>query len=716
MARNADIEQLKQGQSGSPPAGSDPAAAAGQAAPDTPTDQPATVSVGQKTAAEEKDAAQAEAPGAVADPDAASDIVVTARRPGTEVKIDRIVYDIQTGDDGASLNTTDVLRKLPGVVVTASNGVSIRGGANVGFLIDGKPARRSIALAIPASQIERVELVTNPSAEFDADSEALINLVLKKKAKRGWTGAASGKLDTLGGYRAGVDVAHGGDVWTFNGTLSARTLPGRTKTTRATSYAGPVDGYTSQLTQVDERSTFRQLSAQGRLEGKLSETDSVSLTAGTNYNRNPQNSAVTDRFFGADDPAEDRYARRIAFDGFYPYASASYESLVKNDRRITASLNAYAGQSREERQFSGALNALLNDRLGFSFLEGKLELEKTLAAKTMVDAGLVVSRNRVVDQLLLNGFSGIDQSQQGDFRFTRLSYAAYATLQSTIAGIDIKPGLRLERLDQDLNDAFAAIPGFRQATRLLPSLHLSKKIGAKNTLNASYSARLEKPDATSLNPFLRYSAQFQAERGNPFLRPTTKNQFEISHTRESPKLFLTQTLFYRSTRDDVNSYIFLADNGAAVTSYVNLGSSTSYGYSLTTKHMIQRGLTVSLGADLYHRKIVAPLSLDAYGSIAYTGFDANLNAEYSPTKVDSLTLTASYASKTFTLGQSLQPEISSDLQYSHTFGNKMTITVNLIDIGVPQRLSTRFRSPNLSGTESVFRASRLLRIGLAKPF
>lgn len=715
VAQVDSAAQTRNGQSGSPSRVRDPAAGAGQAAPDTTSDRSSTSIADENLTADDQNSGQAEAP-ADAVANASPDIVVTARRSGTEVKIDRIVYDIQTGPDGASLDAADVLRKLPGVAVSASNGVTVRGGASVDFLIDGKPVRRNIALAIPASQIERVELVTNPSAEFDAGSEALINLILKKNADVGWTGTASGKLDTFGGYRAGVDLAHGGDVWTFNGAVSVRNLPGRTKTTRALSYLVPVGPYTSLLTQIDERSTFRRLSAQGKLDGRLSDTDSVSLTAGANYNQNPQDSGVTERFLGTGSPVEDRYARHIGFDGFYPYASASYESVVKDDRRITASFNAYAGQSREKRQFSGALDALLDDRLGFSFLESKLDFEKTLAAHAVVNTGLVLSRNRVVDRLLLSGFSGIGQVQQGDFRFTRRSYAAYVTLQFTLAGLDFKPGLRLEHFDQDLKDAVVAIPSLHQATRLLPSLFLSKKIDAKNTFKASYTARFEKPDATNLNPFVRYSSQFQAEQGNPLLRPTTKNQLEISHTRESPKLFLTQTLFYRSTRDDVNSYVFLADNDVAVTSSVNLGSSTTYGYSMSVRHTIQKGLSINLGADLYHKKIVAPLSLDAYGSIAYTGFSTNLHVEYSPTKADSFAITASYASKTFTLGQSLRPEISSDLQYSHTFANKMTLTVNAIDIGVPQRLSTRFRSPGLSGTESVFRASRLLRIGLAMPF
>lgn len=716
MAQADGATQPGKGRSGSPSGGRDPAAGAGQAAQVGASDPPPTSSADENLAADEQPSAQAEAPEAVADPDASPDIVVTARGSGNQVKIDRIVYDVQTGPDGASLDTGDVLRRLPGVVVSASNEVSIHGGASVDFLVDGKPVRRNIALAIPASQIERVELVTNPSAEFDASSEAVINLILKKNADAGWTGTASAKLDTFGGYRAGVDLAHGGDVWTFNGALSVRSLPGRSKTTRAISYAVPADDITGLLTRIDERSTFQRLSAQGKLNGRLSNTDSVSLTAGANYSRNPQKGVVVERFVGSGSPAEDRYFRRVGFEGFYPYASASYESLVKDDRRISASFNAYAGRSREERRFSGALEALLDERLRFSFLEGKLELEKTLAAHATVNMGLVLSRNRVVDRLLLSGFSGFGEIQEGDFRFTRRSYAAYVTLQFALAGINFKPGLRLERFDQALNDGFAPIPGFRQATRLLPSLHLSKKIDPKNTLSASYTARFEKPDATNLNPFVRYSSQFQSERGNPFLRPPTKNQFEFVHAHEGSKLFLTQTLYYRNTRDDINSYVFLDDNDVAVTSSVNLGSSTSYGYSMSIKQTIRRGLSINLGGDLYHKKIVAPLSLDAYGSIAYTGFNTNLYAEYAPNKVDSFTFTVSYASKTFTLGQSLRPEISSDLQYSHIFKNKMTLTVNLIDFGVPQRLTTRFRSPGLSGTESVFRASRLLRIGLATPF
>ena len=646
-----------------------------------------------------------------------SEITITARRGGATVKIDRTVYDVATRKDAASLSTVDILKRLPSVFVDPSKKVTIRGDSNVGFLLDGKPVRRDIALGLPASQIAAVEVLTNPSAEFDASNGALVNLILKTSAPSEWKGSLSGKLDGLGGYESGVSATHGGPNWTFVGSLRSELVPLRDRAVREARFdVTKPGGYGRQLSEQRDRGYFLSNSVNLKSVRTFSDTVSFSLVFGARLNEMPNKGSNSETFIGSGKVQKKTYQLDSSFRGQYPYVYLTYQSEKENDYNLTAQLSGAAGTDRARTDIIGPETFQIIDHSVFNYIEASLDYEKTLNNSNLIAAGFVASSNHSSDHKYYLGYRWPGQAPQDDFAFNRHAYATYVTYQATIAGIGVKPGLRFESFSQDLNSGSGAIDAVKTFNKFFPSVHLSKALNEHHKIKASATLRTELVDALMLVPSAKYLSPYLIEQGNPGLRPPTKRQFEISHDYEDKALSFTQAVYFRDTKNEVSDLTTLRSDGVTVISRTNLGSSSAYGYSANIKNTFFSKLTVSYDFDIFNKKISAPLAFNQFQDRSGTVLTSKLNLEYKPNKADLFGVDVSYNSKENNLGI-VNPETwTSDIQYSHNFANDVSLTVNLLNIGLPQTLTSQFKSPGFSGSKNLRHPNALLRIGLSRSF
>jgi hypothetical protein len=245
---------------------------------------------------------------------------------------------------------------------------------------------------------------------------------------------------------------------------------------------------------------------------------------------------------------------------------------------------------------------------------------------------------------------------------------------------------------------------------------LSKALDKYNTIRASFTQRTVVPDAIEYNPFRKYDSPYFAEEGNPFLKPASKNQAELSEAYEKDPFSFIQTLYYRDTKNDVNGYSFLGNDGVTVMSYANLGTSNAYGYNLTFKNTISKRIQITYDLDIFHTDITAPESLNQYQSLRYNSFNSDWELDYNYNKQNQITANITYAGKNYTLGLMNPAAWTSDLKYTHALDNKLSLTIELVNGAVPQTLTSRFFGPGFSGFQRVYQASQLIRIGLAKSF
>lgn len=652
-----------------------------------------------------------------APPEDQSDIVVTARRRETTERIDRTVYEIKTGPEAASSSTIDVLKRLPGVTVGASGRASIRGGARVSYLVDGKPVRLDIALAVPASQIARVEIIANPSSEFDSGSEALINLILKRNASAGWSGAVSGKGDSLGGVRTGLDFARGGGAWTLNGNLSFQSAPLRTRILRETEFLSTTGPAFIQTLDVDNRTTRSRLSGQVKLARGSDTGNKTNIVIGSSFSRVPQRENLIEVVRLAGVETESELRRNAYFRGTYPFANLSAERNLGGGFNLQPSLNVFAGKSLDRRRTEGRWNLLAAENLSFIFIEPGVTVVKSTKSGRIA-AGVTFSTNPVTSRLRASGTApgsgAIEESST--FEFNRNQYALFATYEGKLFGLDFKPALRFEQITQSFSDGSGSIDGVRSLHRILPSLHISGKIDKENSFKASVTTRTEKPDALNLNPSRRFISPFFVEQGNPFLVPSTKRLFDITHVYERKNLSARQSVYFRDTKDDISRYVFSDDTGLTTSSFTNLGSSKTYGYSASLKIGLIKDLQVGAGIDVFHKRLVAPTTLETLGSISFTGINANGTAEFTIDDKSSISAQFTYEGRTLDLGVEIPSFMTSEIQYNRKLTKRVSLNILLADFGVPLERTGRFYGVNLNGSERSRRSSRLIRIGLASTF
>jgi ferric enterobactin receptor len=649
--------------------------------------------------------------------EASQEIVVTARSKGPDIKIDRVVFEIEAKSDAASLTTIDVLRKLPGLIVDSSRRILFRGGANVGFLIDGKSSRRDVALTIPASQIARVELISNPPADYDSDVDALINIILKKDAELGLSGSVSGKLDTLSGYRSGVNLNYGGKAWTFNSSLSARVEPEPGTRLRQFDYNTlQPGGFNSQTLITKERQSFRQISGQGKLVGRLSDNKTLSLVFGASLNKNPQRNTGI-RTVRSSDLSLDRPFTRVSnFRGFYPYATITYESGKDDESYFKSSIDGTLGRSDEIRRLFEVSPQLFSQDIEFSFVEASIERRKKFNNKSAYLIGAKVSNNSVNENLLLSGFSGPNQNQSNDYRFNRNIYSIYFTYETTALGIGIKSGIRFENVDQTIRNEFGRVQGDRGSTFILPSLNLAYEVDKKSTLKASFTTRVEKPDALNLNPFEKFFNSFQVESGNPFLKPSEKRQLELSFDYQSKKFNLNSALYYRDTNKDFVKTIFLDRDGIIKSSFVNLGSSDTYGYNGNIKVRLNKKIDMLFDLDLFIKNLFVPISQSLFEDVSFIGLNSTLSADYNIDNNNTISAKLTYTGSTSELNLLNSDAWASEISYGRKFAKGFSLSVAAVNFFVPTRTSARFAGSDFTGFDKIDRDLRLIRIGISKEF
>lgn len=649
----------------------------------------------------------------------APDIVVTAQKRAVEETIDRTVYNIAASPDAASSSTLEVLKRLPGVFVGPSGGVTIRGGAKVSYLVDGKPTRREIAEAISAGQIERVEVIANPPAEYDSSSGALINIVLKRNAKAGWSGTTSGSIDTLGGYRAGVDLALGTPSWKFNGSLSYFSSPLESNISRTTNFS-PTPSSNSisrQVLDVEDQRTTERLGFQLKAFRKSSNDNNTSILFGGSYNRIPETQNVLQTVQGGTGASASSLSRLINFNGFYPYATISLTRRLTNNLGMDLGLQINRGNSQQDRITSGDISQIVVDHIAFTYVEPSLKISRKVGAGSL-SVGFAYSFNPVSERLSIGSGLPTDLPTTSAFNFetNRKIFSTYIQYEGNIYGIGFKPSLRYESITQNFSNFDTDVAGLRHIGLLLPSLNLSKKINDNSTLKASLTFKTERPDGLDLNPFVQVISPFYVKTGNPFLRPSVKRQADLSYVYEKKGTSLSQTVYYRSSKDDI-SRVLLTDSALLTTeSFANLGSSQTYGYNANAKGNLSKDVQYGIGFDIFHRDLVAPTPLAELGRVEFTSVNANGTLDFKIDAQTSLSSQLTYVGPVSDISVTTPRYLNSELRIRRDLGHRITASLLLADVGVPLERVGQFNGLNLNGTERTRQKTRLVRMTIAKTF
>lgn len=570
------------------------------------------------------------------------EVMVQGQRALVEERVDRTVYHAEQDHTTQGGDATDVLRRVPLLNVDLNGNVSLRGSTNIKVLINNKPSTisaTSLADALkqlPADQIKTVEVITSPSAKYDAEgSGGIINIITKQDELQGKSlslttsaGLRSASLGLNGSYQTGrMGLTLGG-----SGRANYN-IPGTFANDQQT-YSTP--GVLASTTQQRALTHYRDLAGQYALGWTFDlnkhNTLWASVRAGLRNYHSDQDALQTTSTLYNVTTSDTRTVRAEGLSNTLDVSVGFTHTTAKPQQELSL-LGLHSRNNRHD-NFNNSIFDRYTDGVGLADyrlqnLNGSFNQETTLqldyqtplGAKQLLEVGakdIMRQVNSDYAYLQADGLEGDtytklpNASLTNTFRYRQNVAASYATYTLTLPkDYSLKAGARYEYTTIAASFAQAGpevdIPAYGV---LVPSLNLSRKLANGNVVKAACNRRLQRPSLLFLNPNFEAANPRNPSQGNPRLRPEFTNNYELGYTTALAGVSLTLSGFARTTTGSIQAVrrpvtpaevtSYNVAPAAILTTYDNIGQEQAYGGSLFLNAMLGKQLTLTGGPDFYY--------------------------------------------------------------------------------------------------------------------
>jgi len=635
---------------------------------------------------------------------------------------------------------TDVMENVPSVSVDADGNISLRGNSNITLLIDGKPSSQAGVAAsdvlnqIPASAIESVEVITNPSVRYDPDgTSGIINIVLKKKAMQGFNGMISGNVGTGDKYNGSLNLNYRRDK--FNIFVGADGRMNHMKTSldniRTTSYSDVVNLLKQKQKGTMDRNMY---SMNGGIDYFMNTRNSITLSIqhrnmafnsygtmlNSNYNGNDTLLWYYER--NTDNTREvNSYDYTFSCKHLFPQKGREYTNDIifstnnmKNGSDISQQdflPRSYipSGDPFFQRNIAKNTNKALTFQGNYTYPmkdDGRIEAGYKAAFRDMVmrydysnyndSAALWISRKD-----LKNHYDYIDQL-----------YAIYGLYGNSIGKFKYQAGLRFEQVwtkskvaqtNKEYNSIYSSF---------YPSLHTQYELGKGRELQFSYSRRVERPSPRELNPYIDYSDSLNIETGNPALKPEYSNSLELGIQKFWKSNSITTSIFYNRTIDVVEDISRLQNNGVTMTMPMNINTNTSYGAEFVGMANPEKWMKLNANFSLFRDIMSAIPEENIVGSDQFS-WSSRLNMTLVPWEDGSFQVIGTYNSPTRSIQEYHKAQYYADASFRQDFlKNKLSCTLRLTDIFNTRTFFENTYGNGFTNESKRYRESRVFYAGV----
>ena len=589
------------------------------------------------------------------------EVAVVGKRPPIEQKADRTIINVDASPSNAGSTAMDVLEKAPGVTLDKDDNISLKGKQGVTIMIDGKPTYLSATQladylkSLPASAIDQIELMTNPSAKYDAaGNSGIINIKTKK--------------NKLKGFNGNLNLTHTQGVYPKpSGSLNLNYRTGQFNFFLNAGYSHWEGFQVLQITRkyldADAASTVNSIFQQTTVMHFINPEANVKF--GMDYFMTPK-TTVGFVVSGFRNKEEDRSGSNIQL------LSPSYvvDSLVfspntnntswKNGsanlnfrheydsagRELTADLDYVRYSSVSSQYFNNQTYTPDNVLLDQSILTGNLpsviniytlksDYTRPLAKGYKLETGIklsYVNTNNTADYYdVVNGKNLVDTTKTNRFLYRENINAAYVTMTKQYGKWTVQAGARLENTNysgHQLGNGLTVINNdssfSRSYVNLFPTMYLTYDLNQKNSFTLNYGRRIDRPAYQDLNPFLFFLDQYTYQAGNPYLQPQYTQNVELSHTY---KHTLTTTLNYSYTQNFFTE-TFEQSGQATIVRNGNIGSRQNAGIAVSYMLPVAKWWTAILYSNVNYNKFTGML----YGQnidVSATTLLVNINNQIS---------------------------------------------------------------------------------------
>lgn len=636
--------------------------------------------------------------------------------------IDKKVYNVGEDINNQGSSASELLNNVPSVDVDQDGNISLRGDGNVIILVDGRPSALTLnggLSAIPANSIERIEVVTNPSAKYDPDgTSGIINVVLKKSRLRGMNGqlTATGATGPL--LNTGFNFNYRNKKWNFF-------------TNVATNYSDGYRNFDSELSRSltdgnyilfqDRPGTHQREGQSLRLGGDYQLSDNQTLGASVNFSRNTQEryGMLLNRYYS---PASellsdfDREAIDNSNDQNLEFNINYSNKLKKNRGEIAVDLNSSNRTDGDEGNYTSWFRTIDGTPYTDStwvqritkgdetqIYTGSLDYVKSLdKQKARIEAGAkMIVRNQssnsvskrmdeASDQFVLDTLANFT------YRYNEQITAVYGIWGQEVKKWKYQVGVRGEYAQQIpyiisedtkiVNDYFS----------LFPSAHLRYGLAENKEVSLSYSRRINRASSGQLNPIVNFSDPLNLRSGNPFLTPEYVNSFDLGFSRDAKKFNFTTSLFYRYTTNVIQRVKTFYDDNVTLTSFGNIDESQSYGFEAVLSYKPINWWKNALSINGDHIQYKSTLESSNFNNSGY-----NLSVKYSGSvefwkKTTTVQLNAQFNSPRYTAQGKILPRGAVDLSAEKKINSSWSAGMRVSDVFNTRGFSYEFVSGNVT--------------------
>jgi outer membrane receptor protein involved in Fe transport len=560
-------------------------------------------------------------------------VIVTASKPTIKMDMEKKVFNVSKDIVSVGGTGLDILKNVPSINVDIDGNISLRGGSPQ-LLVDGKPTTLTLD-EIPSDAIESVEVITNPSAKYDASGggAGILNIVLKKNRKTGYNGSVRAGVDSYGGANAGAGINIRENKINISADVNTRIQRDRsTGSIDRTNLSTTPNTFLAQQ-QLDTSKGSMFFGRLG-LDYFLTNRTTLSLTGFAMHHGNDATSHITmntDSLYPAgkiSQYSQEEISSSRTFNG--RGATLGIKQLFAKDKEEwTADASYFSGNASNSSLYTtdyykyGNGSTLTGSQLQKIIGGGsdhniilQTDFSDPLTPKTTLEAGLraaLQSRRNINDNYTYDTASAAYElvpSAASNYESRSNVYAAYLTLASSIGKFSYKVGLRAESSNYHgtlLNSG----QGFsnQYPVSLFPSLFLSRKIGDGQEVQLSFTRRVNRPNFNQLVPYTDSSNKLNITRGNPNLVPEFTQSVELSWLRTfAGNATLMGSVYYKYTNHLITGYIeedtnAVTGNTTLINTYINAESSNSVGAELTGQLPLTKWWDLSSNLNVYHSKI-----------------------------------------------------------------------------------------------------------------
>jgi outer membrane receptor protein involved in Fe transport len=668
-------------------------------------------------------------------------IVVTGEKPTFNISIDRKVYNLEKDIMSKGGSASELLQNIPSVSVDIDGNVSLRGSSNVLILINGRTSplmgknRADVLQQMPANSIERIEVITNPSAKYNPDgTSGIINLVLKKNKQSGLDGTIS---------------ANGGVSYRDNGNISLNYNPGHfnlygsyglRKDNRNRHYMDTRRYYsqandTSSYYNENDASFDRPLShiASLGIDYDLDGSNRFGVSGNYFYKGSTRTETSRNTSTNNESMISSDYSRdRLDYDHESDNGATVYydHAFAKKDHKLHLEYNISDQPEQEDNHYTDTYlvpvqmptydNTLIKQ--GEKQNQLSVEYANPLSENSTFESGFTGEVRKQNFDFYAEYFDNgrkvfvTDIAKTNRFLYDENIYALYGTLEHSFGQFSLLGGLRFEYA-QNKAHLVTTDSAFRNDySNLYPSLHLAYRLSESSELQLNYSRRTNRPEGDELNPFPEYSDPLTIRAGNPHLLPEYIHSLEFGWQLKNEHLSMTPSVYYRYNYNGFTSVTEVVQDSILLTTTRNLSSDQSAGLELIFNGSVGNHLNADISANAFYNTIDASnIGFSKNKSIISWSGNFNIDLKLRPSTV--LQMNSYYRSPRLTpQGKYLGNFVANFGMRQNLLNDNLSLILTISDIFKTRNQKIELRTAGLNRDVKANRDARILYAGLTYHF